>query len=155
MPSHLAFPKERRRWPRLFFCIADQRFGSPGRALATREQAWVGNVTDDANFLRVRIAENLSVRSGFDFRSRRGMKVIAVLVDQGGERFSPSGTAVSLKGRVDSCQQSQVTCCAPAQRSKVQFSGGENAHTIIVARHNLLQLGHRFDRFARPIAAIL
>jgi hypothetical protein len=38
---------------------------------------------------------------------------------------------------------------------KRRFGHASEACLLVVAHHNLFQLAHRFDRFARPIAEVL
>jgi PAS domain S-box-containing protein len=58
--------------------------GLPGRILASRNPAWITDVTDDPNFLRAKQTKDIGVRTSFGFPVLIGTEVVAVL-----EFFSP------------------------------------------------------------------
>jgi PAS domain S-box-containing protein len=58
--------------------------GLPGRVLASSKPVWIIDVTQDSNFPRSKLVEDIGVRAGFGFPVLVGKEVVAVL-----EFFSP------------------------------------------------------------------
>lgn len=82
--------------PRGWWCLASERsftafrtvteqaklergVGLPGRVLATGEPAWIPDLSQDGNFPRYHLADDVVVRSGFAFPVLAGDEVVAVL----------------------------------------------------------------------------
>ncbi|WP_434042701.1 MULTISPECIES: STAS domain-containing protein [Sorangium] len=74
--------------------------GLPGRVLASKQPAWVRNVTDDANFPRARLAKNLGVKAGFAFPVMVGADVVAVLEFFSDAEHGDDGTFTRTIGRI-------------------------------------------------------
>ncbi|KYF54420.1 anti-anti-sigma factor [Sorangium cellulosum] len=74
--------------------------GLPGRVLASKQPAWVRNVTEDANFPRARLAKNLGVKAGFAFPVMVGSDVVAVLEFFSDAEHGDDGTFTTTIGRI-------------------------------------------------------
>ncbi|HTN86082.1 MAG TPA: STAS domain-containing protein [Sorangium sp.] len=74
--------------------------GLPGRVLASKQPAWVRNVTEDANFPRARLAKNLGVKAGFAFPVVVGADVVAVLEFFSDAEHGDDGTFTRTIGRI-------------------------------------------------------
>ncbi|WP_437731808.1 STAS domain-containing protein [Sorangium sp. So ce1335] len=74
--------------------------GLPGRVLASKQPAWVRNVTEDANFPRARLARNLGVKAGFAFPVMVGSDVVAVLEFFSDAEHGDDGTFTATIGRI-------------------------------------------------------
>ncbi|WP_437631694.1 STAS domain-containing protein [Sorangium sp. So ce854] len=74
--------------------------GLPGRVLASKQPAWVRDVTEDANFPRARLAKNLGVKAGFAFPVMVGSDVVAVLEFFSDAEHGDDGTFTTTIGRI-------------------------------------------------------
>ncbi|WP_437672455.1 STAS domain-containing protein [Sorangium sp. So ce131] len=74
--------------------------GLPGRVLASKQPAWVRNVTEDANFPRARLAKNLGVKAGFAFPVVVGADVVAVLEFFSDAELADDGKFTVTIGRI-------------------------------------------------------
>lgn len=74
--------------------------GLPGRVLASKQPAWVRNVTADANFPRARLARNLGVKAGFAFPVVVGADVVAVLEFFSDAEHADDGKFTATIGRI-------------------------------------------------------
>ncbi|MGK4000271.1 STAS domain-containing protein [Sorangium sp. So ce1024] len=74
--------------------------GLPGRVLASKQPAWIRNVTEDANFPRARLAKNLGVKTGFAFPVVVGSDVVAVLEFFSDAEHGDDGTFTATIGRI-------------------------------------------------------
>ena len=53
--------------------------GLPGRVWRSGEPAWIADVTEDENFIRMAAARETGLRAGFAFPIRRGLEVLGVI----------------------------------------------------------------------------
>ncbi len=83
VPSDIWYLKDPKKYKAFLKVTKETTFaegiGLPGRVLATGEPAWIKDLVKDKNFLRIGVAKDIGVRSGFAFPVKVGAEVVAVL----------------------------------------------------------------------------
>ena len=59
--------------------VFERGVGLPGRILETGKPAWITDITQDSNFPRAKMAQDIGAKSGFAVPVRAGLDVVAVL----------------------------------------------------------------------------
>ncbi|MDR4484373.1 MAG: ammonium transporter [Nitrospirales bacterium] len=72
----------------------------PGRVLASGKPCWIRDVTQDPNFPRHQVAQDIGVRAGFGFPIVIGEQVVAVLEFFSAEAMEPDGKLLEVMGNV-------------------------------------------------------
>ncbi len=78
----------------------EQGIGLPGRVLASGKPAWIIDVTQDTNFPRAKLAEDLGVKAGFAFPVLVGAEVVAVLEFFSSEAMPPNEPLLEVMANV-------------------------------------------------------
>ena len=74
--------------------------GLAGRVYVSRSPAWIANVTQDANFPRARLAQDIGVKAGFALPVLVGEEVIAVLEFFAPEASPPNAEVLDVMAHV-------------------------------------------------------
>jgi ammonium transporter len=74
--------------------------GLPGRVLESGRPAWVIDVTQDANFPRAKVAEDIGVRGGFAFPILINLEVVGVMEFFSPESAEPDEKLLEIMGNV-------------------------------------------------------
>ena len=74
--------------------------GLPGRVLATGEPTWIPDVTQDENFPRAKVAQDIGVRAAFGFPILVGSEIVAVLEFFAAHSIPPNPRLLEVMGHV-------------------------------------------------------
>ena len=74
--------------------------GLPGRVLASGEPAWIIDVTQDPNFPRARLAQDIGVKAGFAFPILIGQEVAGIMEFFSTEAEEPRNEMLEIMGHI-------------------------------------------------------
>jgi PAS domain S-box-containing protein len=98
---HLKNPKQFETFRRVTDATSFARgVGLPGRVLASGKPAWIIDVTQDPNFPRAKLAQDIGVKAGFAFPVLVGTEVVAVLEFFSAEAIEPDEPLLDMMAQV-------------------------------------------------------
>jgi len=74
--------------------------GLPGRVLASGQPAWIIDVTQDPNFPRARLAQDIGVKAGFAFPILMGKEVAGIMEFFSAEAEEPRNEMLEIMGHI-------------------------------------------------------
>lgn len=74
--------------------------GLPGRVLASGQPAWIIDVTQDPNFPRARLAQDIGVKAGFAFPILSGQEVVGIMEFFSTEAEEPRREMLEIMGHI-------------------------------------------------------
>ncbi len=103
--------------------------GLPGRVLASGEPAWITDVTEDPNFPRAKIAQDLGVKAGFGFPVIVGKSVVGVLEFFSADAVEPDEEMLEAMGHVGT-QLGQVVERERAEKAEAQLRQAQKMEAV-------------------------
>ncbi len=103
--------------------------GLPGRVLASGEPAWVTDVTEDPNFPRAKLAQDIGVKAGFGFPVIVGKSVVGVLEFFSADAVEPDEEMLETMGHIGT-QLGRVVERERAEKAESQLRQAQKMEAV-------------------------